>query len=308
VTAGDLPAPRSRARRIGGLVAGLLVVGFLAAAVVDGWERVSSYDWHLDLGFLAAALLSLSGSLAVMGVVYVAILERLAARRLPRRRLLSIWARSLLARYVPGNVLMVAARVVLGREAGVQARVSLAASVYEQVAMLVAAALAAIAFLLLWDGDRGPASWLVLAVPVGLILLDPPILRRLSAWLLGRLGRSTEIVALSRRQLAALLAWAALTMGLLATGVALGVDAVAGGLAGDIPSIGLGFLLAWVLSMLAFFFPSGLGVREGAFAVVLARELPSAAAVSLAAASRLLLTAVELAVVAAVVAAGRARR
>jgi hypothetical protein len=49
-------------------------------------------------------------------------------------------------------------------------------------------------------------------------------------------------------------------------------------------------------------------VREGAFAVVLAEHLPAPAAVSLAAASRLLITAVELAVVAALVAAGRRQR
>ena len=80
--------------------------------------------------------------------------------------------------------------------------------------------------------------------------------------------------------------------------------AVAGG-PGSLAFIGLGFLLAWVVSMLAFVFPSGLGVREGAFAVVLSARLPASAAVSLAAASRLLVTAVELAVILALVLAGR---
>lgn len=38
----------SRARRIGGLVAGLLIVAFLAATVARGWSVVSAFEWHVD--------------------------------------------------------------------------------------------------------------------------------------------------------------------------------------------------------------------------------------------------------------------
>jgi hypothetical protein len=96
-------------------------------------------------------------------------------------------------------------------------------------------------------------------------------------------------------------------MALLGAGTGLGIEAVAGPVPGGVPFLGLGYLLAWAVSMIAFVFPSGLGLREGAFAVVLSRHLPGPAAVSLAAASRLLVTGVELVVVAALVAAGRSR-
>src|SRR5687768_8183838 len=84
--AGDFPAPRSRARRIGGLVAGLLVIAFLGLAVADGWDSVSSYDWQFDVPFLALAVVGVAASLAITAVGYVLILERLATRRLPRGR------------------------------------------------------------------------------------------------------------------------------------------------------------------------------------------------------------------------------
>lgn len=103
-----------------------------------------------------------------------------------------------------------------------------------------------------------------------------------------------------------MLGWFALTMALLAAGTGLGVRAVAGPEVGSVAYVGLGFLLSWAVSMLALVFPSGLGAREAVFAVVLSRHLPGPAAVSLAAASRLLLTAVELVVVAALAAIGRA--
>lgn len=293
------------ARLAGGVLAGLLVAGFLVWGVAGGWSKAVNYPWRLDWPLLAVTAAVLVGFFLAWAAGYVALLELLAGRRLARRRFASIWARSLLGRYVPGNVLMVAGRVVLGRDAGVAARVSLAASVYEQVAMLAAAALAATAFLLSAGRHWSPLFWAVLVVPFGLILLDPPVFKRLASWLLARLGRPSTLVLLTRRQVAALLGWFALTMGLLAVGTGLGVRAVAGPRLGDVAGVGLGFLLAWAVSMLAFIFPSGLGVREGAFALVLARYLPTAAAVSLAAASRLLLTAVELAVIAALTAAGR---
>ncbi|MEW6583813.1 MAG: UPF0104 family protein, partial [Actinomycetota bacterium] len=71
---------------------------------------------------------------------------------------------------------------------------------------------------------------------------------------------------------------------------------------------GGGFLLAFTVSMLAFVFPSGLGVREGAFALVLATRLPDEVAMTLAVAARLALTAVELGFIAAAVLVARAGR
>ena len=96
----------------------------------------------------------------------------------------------MLARYVPGNVMMVASRVVLGREAGVAGRVTLAASVYEHVFMLGLASVASIG-LLLYVGDlgRGPWLWIVAAVPFGLIVLHPRVFEPLSTALLKRFRR-----------------------------------------------------------------------------------------------------------------------
>jgi hypothetical protein len=295
------------ARRAGGILAGLLVAAFLVWGVAGGWSKAADYPWEIDGPKLAAAVAVLVGFYLAWVAGYVALLEVLAGRRLDRRRFSSIWARSLLGRYVPGNVLMVAGRLVYGREAGLPAKISLTASVYEQVTMLASAALAAAAFLV-WEGRHwSPVFWSVLVAPFVLVLLDPAVLGRVAAWGLARTGRSAEIVLLPRRQVAATLAWFAITMALLGAGTALAIEGVAGPVPGGVPFVGLGYLLAWAVSMVAFVFPSGLGLREGAFAVVLSRHLPGPAAVSLAAASRLLVTAVELVVVAALAAAGRAR-
>jgi len=279
-------------------------VGFLVWGVAGGWSKAADYSWNLDWGELALAVLVLALFYLAWATGYVVLLEALARRRLHRGRFSSIWARSLLGRYVPGNVLMVAARMVLGREAGVPSQLSLAASVYEQVAMLVVAAVGAAGFVVVAGGGSSQLFWAVLALPLLVVLLDPAVLGRVSAWVLARLGRDTQLVPLTRRQVAPLLAWFALTMGLLALGTGVGTRAVAGSDAGGIAYIGFAFLLAWAASMLLVVFPSGLGAREAIFAALLSRHLPGPAALSLAAASRLLLTAVELVVIAALVARG----
>src|SRR4051794_17120553 len=138
--------------------------------------------------------------LALNGIGYVAILERLAGRRLPRGRLLGTWARSILARYVPGNVLMVAGRVVLGREAGVSGRTSLAASVYEQALIVGLSACAAAGLLLFGDLGAGDWVWFVAVVPLGLVLLHPRLFGPAANWLLARFGREPLEGLLSGRE------------------------------------------------------------------------------------------------------------
>jgi glycosyltransferase 2 family protein len=69
--------------------------------------------------------------------------------------------------------------------------------------------------------------------------------------------------------------------------------------------VAAGFLLSFVVSMLAFIFPSGLGVREGVLALVLAKDVPGEVAIATAAAVRLALTFAEVSFTGLVVVAER---
>lgn len=243
--------------------------------------------------------------LLMSGAGYVATLERLSGHPLRRGRLLGTWARSMLARYVPGNVLMVAGRVVLGREAGVTGRASLAATVYEQALTAGLSACAAAGLLLFGDLGQEEWIWIVAVVPLFLVLLHPKLFGPAANWLLRRVGRPPLDNLLSSREVVAFAAWYAGMVALLGLGVWLLVHALVGAQAGGPLFVGAGFLLSYVVSMLAFVFPSGLGVREGVFALVLARDLPGEVAIAAAAAVRLALTAAELVFTAVVVAAER---
>lgn len=292
-----------------GFAAGALILAFLVWGVVRGWDTVRAYDWNLNPGWLALGLLALAVFYLASALGYADIVARLHPGGPPRSVVADIWARSLLGRYVPGNVLMVAGRVVLGAEAGVPRRSSLAATVYEQVlALAVAAVGGVIAVAVHGEIAGGAPVWLVALVPLLLVPLHPRVFRPLTAWALARAKREPLAEVLETRAVASLVAWYAGTAVLLAVGIWALVRSAAGPDAGGPVLVGGGFLLAFTVSMLAFVFPSGLGVREGAFALVLAVNLPDEVAIAIAVGVRLALTAVELSFIGAAALAVRGAR
>jgi len=303
------PLPPSPLRRWGGLAAGLLVFAFLGWALVDGWAAVSEYDWNLDPVELALGCVVLGVFYLCSGIGYGAIQDSLHHPGPPARVTLSIWARSLLGRYVPGNVLMVVSRVVLAYERGVPRRISVAATVYEQLLAVGVAAAGAVVFVAVYESDDGSDArlWLLALVPLGLICLHPRIFGPLTSWVLRKAGREPLPRLIPTGPLVALLAWYAATAGILSIGVWLVVRSAAGAEAGGPGFVGLAFLLSFAVSMVAFIFPSGLGVREGAFALALAQNVPTGVAVALSVGTRLVLTVVELVVIAIIVFVGRDR-
>jgi len=294
-------------RRRGGLVAGLLVLGFLTWAMIDGWSSVAEYDWNVQIGTLALGCAVLLVFYVASGLGYVAIIDRLHHGGPGTRVTLSIWARSLLGRYVPGNVLMVLGRVVLSHDRGIPRRATLAATVYEQLLALGVAAAGAVVFVAAYGGGGGWRLWLLALVPLGLLALHPRIFGPASTAVLRLAKREPLPRLIPPAPLAGLVAWYALTAGLLGVGIWLLVRSAAGADAGSPAFVGLAFLLSFAVSTLAFIFPSGLGVREGAFALALSQSLPGSVAVALSVGVRVMLTSVELVFIGAAVLAGRRR-
>lgn len=293
-------------RRRLGYAAGLLICVFLAWALVRGWQGVRAHDWDLRPWPLAAGLAVLVLFYLASGIGYILILERLHRPCPPRLVVLSIWARSLLGRYVPGSVLMVLGRVVLSHERGVPRRATAAAMAYEYVLSVGVAAVAAAAFVVVY-GIGGAAVWLVALLPLGLALLHPRIFGPLSSWALRKAGREPLPRLLGTRELLGLAVWFAFIAVLLGLGMWLLVVASAGGDVGGPFFVGSAFLMSFAVSVVAVIVPSGIGVREGAFTLALAQSVPEGVAVALAVGSRLALTLVELAFIGVVALAARRR-
>lgn len=306
----DVAAPQRRGsrRRLITAIVVVLVVGALAYVLVKGWGRVSQYDWQLDPIWLVLGSVMVILAYTCNGLAYGRSVEWLSPVHPPPALALSIWARSLLARYVPGNVMMIVGRAVLAHDEGVPKRVTVAATAYEQALALGIATIGAVGFLALYGNPgEGQLLWLLAVVPLILICLHPVPFRKLSTWALTKLRRPPLETLFSGRQVVGLfLIYAAGTVPLV-VGVWALVRSAAGAQAGSPLEVGLAFLLAFVISFLAFVLPSGIGIRDGIFALALSRSLPGGVAIAVSVGLRFALVVIELIFVGIAVLVGRRR-
>lgn len=290
-----------------GLMAGLLIIIALAYTVFSAWDVITSFDWQPSIGWLALGVLLVLVSLFLSALAYEGILGGLHHPAPPVRATVAAWAKSLLGRYVPGNVLMVVGRAVMAQAHGVPRMVTLAATTYEQIIALAAAAMLAVVSLLDIGSSSavGPAAWLVLGVPLVTLLMHPRVFGPASTWLLAKVKRPPLGALMPFRRVILMMFWYLVTSALLALGVWAMMRGIGGPAIGDPIGVASGFLLSFVISMLVFVVPSGLGVRDAIFALVLSRQVPGEVAIALSVLSRLLLIAVELLFVSLAAAWGR---
>lgn len=277
------------------VAASLLVLGFLVAVVVQQWGELQDRDVRIDPVWLAAAVPALLAFYALAAHAWALVLRSLGSP-LPAAVAQSVWAQSLLARYVPGGVLMVLGRVVLAAREGVPARVTAASLVYE-VSLLLASATLVGAYALVAETDVD--GWIkalsLLSVPLIVVLLDPRVFGPISSWAL-RVVRQEPLAALI--PLRTLLGLLALYLGIWLIG---GLGMFLAGLCvyplelGDLPTLTAAFAIGFSAAALLIVFPGGLGVRDAAYAGLLGGSVGGfATGATIAIAGRLVSTLVEV--------------
>ena len=212
------------------------------------------------------------------------------------------WAKSILARYIPGNVFMYLSRAWLSHAQGLPVDRVTAAMVYEQ-ALGVCSALITMALLFpFWEYRPGVTALSLIAIPVLIALLHPRVFAPLSAWVLRLLRRPPLDVTLGFAAVLRLLVYFVVSWFVAGAGAWLLARAVTGLAVDALPLVVVANALAYVVGMAAFVFPSGIGVREAVFTASLAKQLPGGVALAWALLLRVWVTVIELAFVALVVA------
>jgi uncharacterized membrane protein YbhN (UPF0104 family) len=295
----DAPARRRPAAarlRIAQVLAIAIVAYFIVSYLVHSWSKVRAYQWSFRPLPLVLSLLAFLLFYLLQGGAWWLLLRGFRLRSsLPTAS--ATWGKSILARYVPGNVFMFLGRAWMSRRQGLDlARVS-AAMVYEQ-ALGLSSALVTVALLYpFWRHHGRIAAWSLVAVPFLVALMHPRVFTPLAARLLRVLKREPLGAALPFAATLGLLCYFVvswLVAGAAAWLLAASVTAVG---ARELPVIVAGYAFAYVVGMAAFIFPSGLGVREAVLAATLATRLPGGVALAWAVLLRLWQTIVELAYV-----------
>lgn len=287
-------SPRARlvtwARRVL-VVAVLLGAGWVLYRDRDTvWSTIRTIPWQ------ATVLAELAGLVAVFVAVFAwRVLINGLGSRLGVVRAAQVNLVGILGKYIPGSVWAYVLQIELGRKAGLpRSKVFVASLIGVGTGILAAVIYAAASF--------GPLSakvgWIVYLLPIlpiGLIIVSPPVLTRLVNLVLKLLRRPTLDGPLRWSMIGRSIGFQLLAFGCY--GLHLWILARAVGAA---PGF-VGYLLCaaalsvgFNLGMLAVVVPSGLGVREAVIVAVLAASIPPAQALAFAVLSRVMLVVADL--------------
>lgn len=286
-----------------------LVFAALGYVVLKQWESLPSYDWHFSPGWLLLSSVAMLGFYVFTAVLWLAIV-RLLGERLDFVSSQAIYAKSLLARYVPGNMLLIITRVVLAERKGVSRKVALTSVVYELAVQICAAVAVSSYFIITLPRLQGsPIRWLVLAeVPLTLLFLHPRVFRPIADWLLHKIGREPLPTVLKFRSVILVFAGYLALWSIMGIATYSFIRSVYPLPVSDVALVASAYTLSFVFAIVTFISPSGLGTRDAAYVVALRTWIPGAVAAAVAIGTRIFQTAVELIYVSVVIAAGRRRR
>lgn len=270
------------------LLGAALTIAALTFIGLRLWEdRGSLATWHPDSGDLLALVTATVTYLCagmVLALAWVRLLHNDASAETDTRTLIGIYARSQLAKYVPGNVAHLAGRHVLGRREGYRHSVLAVSALLEVVLLLfVSTAIVMIGglmpHLLLTHGGPDSLLWampvLAVASVVGMHLAFRwfwPLLRR----------RYPQLPHLNLNLARLLPVLAAYVVFFILGGVALKLIIGTLNYGGEnlrFLSIVAIFALTWLIGFIAPGVPSGIGLREAALVLMLQPYMDSAWAV-----------------------------
>jgi glycosyltransferase 2 family protein len=279
------------------LRAALLIgaVGLAGYGLVSQWPQVHAALGQLDGWDVAGAAVSAIAGLGCMMLAWRALLADLGSR-LPLPAAIRVMFVGQLGKYVPGAVWAVAAQVELARDYAVPRRRSATASLVSMAVTLVVGLVAAGVTLPLVSAHAVRQYWWVLAVtPLVAVCLYPPLIKFGLDRVLRVLRRPPLEGSVGRGGMTRALGWT--TLGWLCYGAhAWFLISVFAGKTGHTFALSLGaYALAWAVGFLIIFFPGGIGPREVALIAVLAPVMPSASALVVALASRVVMTVGDLA-------------
>ena len=233
--------------------------------------------------------------------IWFVLLKSLGAQKLNnKRKLIYVYAKSWLGRYIPGTAPWILAKIYFASQQGISKN-KLAVSSLLEGALQIIVTLTLAFIILAFDPrlsiiDSGFKWLMVVVVAIGIIAMTPPVFNRLIT-IAYRIVRRKTFPAEHKANLPTILKGVGLyTIGAISGGISLFFIAKA--VYPELPYTDMLFVfgamsLAGAVSMLAVFAPSGIGVREGILLLLLGVIMPAEFALLITVASRLMTVGVD---------------
>lgn len=255
---------------------------FIVLLLRSQWAELSSHTWQLNPFWLfgSAAFLLLAWALEIQ---VWRMLLRVVGGELPYWSATRIWFLSAIARYIPGNIWQPLSMTLMCQRRGIAATATLTSVVFYQILVL----LAALPIASLYVGVTGNwgllteilAPWTPLfaaggLVPVAVYLVRPAVLLDVVNWVLVKLKRLPLAAEITRPLAFAVLVLAMFDWLLWGASFAMLTFALHDYSASEMlslaPHLAAAYAIAYTIGFISLLTPSGIGVREGAFYVLLA--------------------------------------
>lgn len=260
----------------------LLALVFIVLLLRSQWAELSSHTWRFRPLWLFGSTLFLLGAWALEIQLWRTLLH-VVGGKLPYWPAARIWFLSAIVRYVPGNIWQPLSITLLAQQRGVPPLATLTSVAFYQILVLLSALPIAALYLgvtgnwgLLTDLLRAwtPLFAAAALLPVAVYLARPALLVDVVNWVLSRLGRTPLAAAITRRMALWTLLLATLDWLLWGLSFALLTFALEDYSAGEmlrlLPHLVAAYAIAYTVGLVSLLTPSGLGVREGAFYLLLA--------------------------------------
>ena len=266
---------------------------FLGLNLYRGWHGTRDYQGRIQPWLLLVSFI-FTLAFCFLSAVGWSLTVRCAGGKVNLRRGMRIFFLSNLGKYLPGTVWYIAGRTYLGEREKIPAAVIATSVVVEMALALTSAALISSLALptLLARYGSGGAYLGMAAVALSLTVLHPrPMgwLLNLFARLLHRLPSEVNLTVgyleMARLLIAYIFIWAVGALAFLTLLYSIYPVPLAW-----LPTVAAIYAASWIVGFLTPFAPGGLGVREGALALLLGRYVPLPVATAAALLSRLWLT------------------
>ena len=276
----------------------VLIFGFLAQKISSSWSKVSDLRLTFRPGLLCVSIFFLTSYFFILSLLWE-LITRKVGLILPLRKTIYYWFLSQLGKYVPGKIVFMISRAYFYKKEGFRISLTASSFILESVAGVISLSL--LSLVLIAHHVAREIVYLIPVVLSAIFFFHPKVVERMVSFLNQRLGRQPITLGVKTTDWIVLNCLYGVSFFLLAGGAFFFFCKSIISVNGEQALFLVGALgLSGALGMIAFFTPSGLGVREGALFFLLCKVMPETEAAVISIASRAWMMCSELFLIAVV--------
>ena len=267
---------------------------FLGSRLARDWHKIPWHEIRLNVPLLVSAFLVMFAWMVVYGFTWKVLLAGMG-ERISLFNSVSVLAVSQVGKYIPGKLWFTVGRMYLAKKHGVsEAKTAVSTAMELALSLLGAVILFGLAVALVPRGMTPSRVYLAfLLVPFCVVAVYPPILNRVTGFILKRLHQPVFEIRMTFIRLLAVLGLFVLMWVIQGLGCYLLIRSFYPLDLSRLPMVAGAFALSWILGFIVLISPAGLGVREGIFTFALRLVVPEPVAIIAALLSRVWITVTE---------------